>query len=538
MKSYLVAINSKYIHPAMGVFSLISNSKYPVIYDEFNIKDSKEKIIKSILEKEYDILGFSIYIWNSTFIKEILLELQHLNFNKPIFIGGPECYYSPDIYLRKYGVKYVIYGEGEEAFNELMNHLENGSNIEEISNLYYLDNDEIKYTYSKLPNINNIKHDLSLIKDFTHRVAYLESSRGCPFKCSYCMASLEEKVRFFPIEKVKNEIKYLLNNNARTIKFLDRSFNINKEYMLDILKFIKDNDNGISVFQFEIVADLLDKDVIEFINKNMRKDILRFEIGVQSTNDLTTKAVCRRQDFNKLKDNVNLLKDNVTLHLDLIAGLPYEDFNSFKNSFNETYLLMGDELQLGFLKELKGTKISKEKDEHDYKFDSNPPYEIIDNKYISERDLDVIRDVEVALEKYHNKGSFKRSMHFLFIENNLNPFDTFLKLKRTSSKELKYLNDDEAYKHLYLTLKDALDEEKYLDNIKLDYLLKNKIKPKIWWDYTLTKETIKTYIERFNNENNIDLHTLINYSHFEIINNQIHLFIYKNNSVTLLIKDK
>jgi len=405
MKAYLVAINSKYIHPAMGVFSIASNSNYPVIYDEFNIKDKKEKIINSILEKEYDILGFSIYIWNSTITKEIIKELRDNGFNKPILVGGPECYYNSEIFLKDYKVNYVIFGEGEEAFNELLDYLDNKKNIEEVSNLYYLENDIVKYTYSKLPDITKIKHDLNLIKDFSHRVAYLESSRGCPFKCSYCMASLETKVRFFPIDKIKQEIKFLLDNKCKTIKFLDRSFNINKDYMLEILEFIKNNDNGISIFQFEIVGDLLDKDIIDYINRNMRKGILRFEIGVQSTNDLTTNAVCRRQDFNKLKENINLLKDSVTLHVDLIAGLPYEDYNSFKNSFNKTYLLMGDELQLGFLKELKGTKISNEKKEHNYTFDNNPPYEVINNKYISEKELDIIRKVEKSLEKYPCEGS-------------------------------------------------------------------------------------------------------------------------------------
>ena len=479
MKTYLVAINSKYIHPAMGVFSLVCNSKYPVAYDEFTIKDKKEKIINSIFEKEYDVLGFSVYIWNSVIVKEIIKDIRKTGFDKPIIVGGPESYYNSDIFIKECGANYVINSEGEESFNELLDYLNNKIRINEVSNLYYLDKDEIKYTYPRLPNIENIKQDLSLIKDFSHRVAYLESSRGCPFKCSYCMASLDSKVRFFPIEKVKKEIKYLLDNNCKTIKFLDRSFNINKEYMLEILKFIKENDNNISVFQFEIVGDLLDKEIIEYINKNLRKGILRFEIGVQSTNDLTTKAVCRRQDFNKLKENVELLKDKVTLHVDLIAGLPYENLESFKNSFNQTYLLMGEELQLGFLKELKGTKISNEKKEHEYTFDNNPPYEIINNKYINEIELDIIKKVESSLEKYHNKGCFKRSLEYLFLENKLDPFETFFMLTNNSNKELKYLNDDESYKYLYDQLKDKVDSKRFLNIIKLDYLLKNKMKHKI-----------------------------------------------------------
>lgn len=533
MKAYLIAINSKYIHPATGIFSIIANSKYPVIYDEFNIKDNINKIIENILSKEYDILGFSVYIWNVTLIKEIIKILRHSNYNKPIFVGGPEVYYNSDVFIKEYNANYVIFGEGEDSFNELMAYMEGTLEIEKVSNLYYLENNEIKYTYSKLPDLSKIKHDLSLIKDFEHRIAYIESSRGCPFKCSYCMASLEPKVRFFPIDQVKNEIKFLLDNNCKTIKFLDRSFNINKDYMLEILEFIKENDNGVSIFQFEIVGDLLSKEVINYINKNIRKGLLRFEIGVQSTNKVTTCEINRNQDFKKLKENIELLKDKVTMHVDLIAGLPYENLESFKNSFNETYLLMGDELQLGFLKELKGTKISKQKKEHDYTFDNNPPYEIINNKYINKEELDIIRCVEEGLEKFHNKGFFKRSLEFLFLRSNLNPFDTFLELSVKSAKKLKYLNDDEAYKYLYETLKDKVNKEKYLNAIKLDYLLKNNIKPKIWWDYTLSKDSKNKYFEIFNKKYNIDQLTFFNYSYIDIFNDELYLFVYKENKVTL-----
>lgn len=534
MKSYLVAINSKYIHPAMGVFSLVANSKHPIIYDEFNIKDNKEKIIKNILEKEYDILGFSVYIWNSTVIKEIIKDLRNNGFKKPIFVGGPECYYNSELFLKEYKIDYVIFGEGEEAFNELIDYLDNKISIDKVSNLYYLQDNKLKYTYYKLPDITKIKHDLSLIKDFNHRIAYIESSRGCPFKCSYCMASLDHKVRFFPIEQVKKEIKYLLDNNCKIIKFLDRSFNINKEYMFDILNFINENDNGVSIFQFEIVGDLLDKDIINYVTTKMRKGILRFEIGVQSTNEKTTCEVNRRQDFKKLKENIDLLLDKVTLHIDLIAGLPYEDLESFKNSFNETYLLMGDELQLGFLKELKGTKISNEKDKHYYLFDENPPYEIINNKYINEKELNIIHKVEEALEKYHNKGCFKRTMKFLFIDCKLNPFDTFFALTNNSITKLKSMNDDVAYKYLFESLQSKVDSSKLLYNIKLDYLLKNRIKPKIWWNNDTSKEELQSYYEIFNKEHNVDSLTFYNYAHIEKYNNELLLFIYKENKVTLL----
>jgi hypothetical protein len=222
----------------------------------------------------------------------------------------------------------------------------------------------------------------------------------------------------------------------------------------------------------------------------------------------------------------------------LIAGLPYENLSSFKKSFNDSYLLMGEELQLGFLKELKGTKISNEKDNHDYDFDINPPYEIISNKYLNKEDLDIIRKVESGLEKYHNKGCYKNSMEYLFIKNNLDPFDTFLKLTNQSNKELKYLNDDESFSYLFHTLKDGLNEKEYLDVIKLDYLLKNKIKPKIWWENKINKEEKQKYFELFNKNFAIDNYTFYNYGYLDIINDKIYLFIYKNNTVRVLNIEK
>lgn len=258
----------------------------------------------------------------------------------------------------------------------MMDYLSNKINISQVSNTYYLDNDNIKYTFDKLPNLENIKHDLSLIKDFENRICYIESSRGCFYNCTYCLASTEKPVRYFPLDEVISNISFLLRNNAKTIKFLDRSFGIKKDYINGILKYIIDHDNGVSTFQFEVNGDSISSDTLSLLNK-MRKKSIRLEIGIQSTNPRTIKAISRTQNFDKLRSNVLALRDNVVIHTDLIAGLPYEDLSSFKKSFNDAFLLFTEELQLGFLKELKGTVLSLTKELYGYHFMDVGPYEVL-----------------------------------------------------------------------------------------------------------------------------------------------------------------
>ncbi|MDD3170708.1 MAG: radical SAM protein, partial [Bacilli bacterium] len=322
MKTLLIGINSKYIHPNIGIHQIYANATSETKFLEFTIKDSNKKIIDDILKENFEILGFSVYIWNVSKIKEILSLLKDLN--KIIVLGGPEASYDFYSLLSYNNVSYIINQEGEQAFNQLVDYIDNKINLEEVTNLYYKSNGIIKYTKTQPLLLDNIKHDYSLISDFQNKVCYIEASRGCFFNCSYCLASLEKPVRFFPLDKVKDEILFLLSKKAKIIKFLDRSFNVNKEYMMEILKFINENDNGYSTFQLEVVGDLLTDKEINYIN-TMRKNYLRFEIGIQTTNEETTKAILRKQDFNKIKENIIKLKGNVVIHTDLIAGLPLEN---------------------------------------------------------------------------------------------------------------------------------------------------------------------------------------------------------------------
>ena len=526
MKTLLLGINSKYIHPAMGVFQIYTNSKAPCEYKEFTIKDDLNNILEYINNQEFNILGFSVYIWNIAFVQTIISHISHID---TIILGGPEASYRPNDFLKYPNVSYVIKDEGEEAFNMLIEALTTKSSLESVPNLYYRKANSFVYTYSKNPNIKKIKYDYSLIKDFKNRVVYLEASRGCCFKCAYCLASLEKGIRYLDFELVKENILFSLNNGARVIKFLDRSFNIKQEFMRSIIKFIQDHDNGITTYQFEVVGDQLDNETIDLI-KTVRKGLIRFEIGIQSLNEKTTRSVNRRQNLELLINNINEIKDNIVIHLDLIAGLPYENLESFINTFNRTFELYADELQLGFLKELQGTAISITKDVHDYRFNQSPPYEVIDNKYITKDELDQIRLVEAGLNKYYNSNNFPKTMDYLFKTLKLNPYQTFLNMiTYIGLDNLNKLQLDEVAKSLYDSLKDTINnKELLLFIIKQDYLFKFNMRPKIFWDQDITRkernEVYQIYLKEFTH---LNIDNLYRYSHLEKYGNNYFLVTYK-----------
>lgn len=520
MRILLIGINSKYIHPAMGTFQIVANSKFTVSHMEFTIKDSNESIINKI-GRNWDLIGFSVYIWNIEKVKSII---QNYPESTTFLLGGPEASYRPELLFYDKRIRFIIKNEGEESFNELIEYLQGKRKISEVSNLYFKENESLSFTFETYPNLKSINHDLSLINDFENRIVYLEASRGCPFRCSYCLSSLEKRVRYFPIEKIKQQIKFALEKKVKMVKFLDRSFNIREDYMQDILRFIQEHDNNITIFQFEIVGELLNEETIALLKK-IRKGLIRFEIGIQSTNPKTTRAINRSQDFQKLKKNISSIKDYVILHLDLIAGLPFEGFQSFVNTFNEAFVLGADELQLGFLKELQGTKISLEKEKYDYHFSLTPPYEIISNAFLSPNELDEIRKVELALNIYYNSHAYERTIKYLFSDLKLNPFQVFLDIANYPGFK-KTLQIDEKAKLLYYALKEKLGEE-ILYFIKQDYLMRKPIKPKIWWKNEiprgLRQEIYQKFIEKYPD---LDLNYLYRYGHLEKYQDKYFLVTY------------
>ena len=541
MKTLLVGINSKYIHPSMGVFQLYSNSKYDTDYIEFTIKDDVNYIIDYLNNYNCEVIGLSVYIWNIETIKTIISRINQNN-NKTIFLGGPEASFNLNL-LNSESIKYIIKGEGEESFNELIEYLMDKRPLNQVSNLFYKDSQNlVSYTFSKLPDLYHIKHDLSLIKDYENRICYLESSRGCYFNCSYCLASTEKPVRFFPLDEVKTNLLFLLEHNAKIIKFLDRSFNINKEYTKEILTFIRDRDNGYTTFQFEVVGDTLDKDIIKIIN-SLRPKMIRFEIGIQTTNPIVTKAIRRTQNFNKLRDNILKIKDNIVIHTDLIAGLPFETLESFKKSFNDTFLLFTEELQLGFLKELKGTFISETKNLYNYKFEETSPYEVIENKYINKSELEIIKFVEIGVDRFYNRGENKRLMDYLFNTLKLDPFDTFYEvIKEMTNNDLtnnvlsKYQVAD-LNLLLYNTLKSYVpDQELLMFIIKMDYLSRSKIKPKIFWVNKITREERKEIYSILSEKEQIDINELYNYGYIDCLGKTYFIINYKTHKTYMINK--
>lgn len=535
MKALLIGINSKYIHPSVSLYQLRANTTYECDLIELTIKDSLDTIISKLNKfdlSSYHIFACSCYLWNIDKYLELIPVLKTYNSSAKIVFGGPEVAYDANYFLSKFSyIDYILEGEGEISFHELLEYLDNKRSINDVSNLHYKEDNILKFTYAAHPDLNKISLATLDIKDYQNRIIYLESSRGCPYHCSYCTASLDNKVRYFPLEKVLNILYTLMINKTKVVKFLDRTFNANYEYMMQILDFI-DMHNICTVFQFEVVGELVKEETINRIAK-LKSKYLRFEIGIQSTNNIVNEAVCRRQNMDKLKKNIFLLNktNKVDLHIDLIAGLPYETKESFINSFNEAFLLRGKELQLGFLKFLRGTKMLDMVDEHEYKYSNKAPYEIISNKYLSNEDLKEIEMVEKSLNRYYNSGILPKLFTYL-LDNNL--VSSYYEFFKGLYKELEHYQKDELFKILDDYLKLLFPENyDYLHHILLiDYLENFKVKPKIWWDYI----KIENREELFNNIcmkiPSLSLELLYRYSVVLIYKNEVFLIIYKDFNAT------
>lgn len=526
MKTLLIGINSKYIHPNIAIRLLKANSDYDVDLKEFNIKDKEQDIYAYIIENQYSVIGISCYIWNIELINKLLPLIRKHDIK--IILGGPEVSYNASYYLDNDLCDYVIKNEGEEAFNLILHHLNNKISLEQIPNLYH----KLGFTFDKLVDLSKTKMAYHLLDDIENKIIYIETSRGCPFHCGYCMASLDNKLRFFDIEEIKKEVLLLINKGGKVFKFLDRTFNANKKNFLSLIDFIITHHKEGNSFQFEITGDLLDDDVIRYINENAPKNLFRFEIGIQSTNIKANKAVYRIQNNEKLFHNIRLIQDAqvIDLHLDLIAGLPYEDYPSFMNTFNEVLSLRPKELQLGFLKLLRGTKLYEEKDKYGYEFNGSAPYDIICNNFLTKEEINIIHIAEDAFERFYNKDYYKTSINYV-LDHLDNAFNFFLELGKIplNSKRLsdtfKLLND-------FVKNNIKLDYEEFHKLLIIDYLNLHNIKPNIWWDEKLSPKE-KNNILRINQENGnlkYDLNTLFKYSIVIPLKNSLIIAIYKNNT--------
>lgn len=535
MKTILVSINAKYIHTNNAVRLLKANSTFDVTILEFTIKDDISYIVESINAQAADVIGFSLYIWNVELFKKILSLLE--KGNSKIVLGGPEVSYSAFEYIKNPKVDYILKGEAEISFNLLLNGIDNQLPLQDILGITYIDNGNI---------INNPVHeiqDLSIIKsphyfkdDIQHipnKIAYIESSRGCPYKCSYCLSSLEKTVRFFNPSIVKETILYLMKHGTKTVKFLDRTFNANKN-TFDLFDFIIQNNNHKTVFQFEISGDTLDTSIIEYVNNNAPKGLFRFEIGIQSTNSKTNLLVDRYQDNNKLFNNIKMIQDAgvIDLHLDLIAGLPEESLESFENTFNEVFKLGALELQLGFLKMLKGTKIRIEANKYGYQYQENAPYQIISNDSLSKTDVEEIQLVEEMLDIHHNKGYFNSNM-LTYLLSQESPYQWFKSIGEaylTNNYSFKGYQISDIYERIFLFIQD----EHVINSLKIDYLSRSKIKPKIFWDNRITKKEKHAILEHISSISKISTNKLFKHTVTIEYTDSFYTFYYKDYNASII----
>ncbi|WDV47348.1 B12-binding domain-containing radical SAM protein [Clostridiaceae bacterium M8S5] len=487
MKILLTTLNSKYIHSSLALRYLKSMCKdidVKVDIKEFTINNNVDLIARQIYNLKPDVIGFSCYIWNINAIKELAYKIKLIFPDINIIFGGPEVSFdSIDVMKKNEYIDYIIFGEGEVTFRELVLYLNNeNKDINTIDGLVYRHQDKIIKNKDRglVENLDIIPSPYDDTEDLKDRIVYFESSRGCPFNCSFCLSSTLKSTRYFPLERTKRELKKLIDAKVRQVKFVDRTFNTNKNFAITIMKYIiKQKVEDIN-FHFEVTAHILDEEMLEFL-KEVPKGLFQFEIGVQSTNDKVIKSINRTTDFEKLSKVVKRINSykNIHQHLDLIAGLPYEGYDSYKKSFNDVYKLNADKLQMGFLKLLKGTKLREEIDMHGFVFYDKPPYEVMYNKYISFEEMSKIKEIEHIVEKYSDESYFEFALKFIINNFYNEPFDFFedfagywvdKKYNTLShSRNKLYIIIDEFYKY-----KELDQYEIFNQLIKYDYIVSNK----------------------------------------------------------------
>ncbi|WP_419742121.1 B12-binding domain-containing radical SAM protein [Paraclostridium dentum] len=486
MKILLTTLNSKFIHTNLAIRYLNQMVKdiedIDVDIREYTINNELDFILKDIYANNYDVILFSTYIWNVNDIVKICNNLKKVNKNVKIALGGPEVTYDSEESMKKYDfVDYILYGEGELVFRDFVKSLKGDIDIKDVNGIVYRNNGDIVKN-KPMKDIENLDIIPSPYVDlnkaeYENRIVYYETSRGCPFNCQYCLSSTLQGLRYFSIDRVKSDLKALIDARVSQIKFIDRTFNANKKFAMEIMQFLMENDNDYTTYHFEVTAHLLTEDMIEFL-KGCKEGLFQFEIGVQTTNEKVLEAVGRRDDFSKLSYVVQKIASyrNIHQHLDLIAGLPYEDYNSFENSFNDVFNLGIEHLQLGFLKMIKGTGIRNNADEHEFRYKDYPPYEVLYNKYITYNEILKLKDIEEILERYFNSKNFVLSMRYI-IHNYYkeSPFKFFENFATYFDKN-GYFNMSQGKNQLYKILLDFYTEkinkniELFTEIIKYDYI--------------------------------------------------------------------
>ncbi len=421
MKILLVACNAKYIHSNLAVYDLqayASDYADHIVLKEYTINQQKDDIMRDIYLEHPDVVCVSCYIWNLSFVKELMADLIKILPGADFWAGGPEVSYDAEKFLTENSeFKGVMVGEGEETFKELAGYYveKNPQNLKDMTGICYRDGDQIIHNgWRQIMDLSSIPFIYKDLSEFKNRIIYYESSRGCPFSCSYCLSSIDKKLRFRDTETVKKELQFFIDNKVPQVKFVDRTFNCKHDHAMAIWKYINEHDNGVTNFHFEISADLLREEELQEMS-TMRPGLIQLEIGVQSTNPNTIKAIHRTMDFEKLKGIVDRIHSfgNIHQHLDLIAGLPYEDYDSFRYSFNDVYALKPQQLQLGFLKVLKGSHMMEMCREYGIVYKTQEPYEVLSTKWLDYDHVLKLKTVENMVEVYYNSGQFQNTLEYL-----------------------------------------------------------------------------------------------------------------------------
>ena len=525
LKILLAACNAKYIHSNLAVYNLKSCSgeySHNVVIKEYTINQIQDDILKDIYLEQPDVICFSCYIWNISFVKELVPDLKKILPHVDFWAGGPEVSYDAVEFLKKNPAFFgVMVGEGEETFHELAGYYieRKPENLKEIRGVTFHDETkvpDIAHTgWRELMDLSKVPFAYSNLTEFKNRIIYYESSRGCPFSCSYCLSSIDKKLRFRDIELVKKELQFFIDNKVPQVKFVDRTFNCKHDHAMAIWRYITEHDNGITNFHFEISADLLREEELALM-KTMRPGLIQLEIGVQSTNPQTIKAIRRTMDFEKLKGIVDQIHSfgNIHQHLDLIAGLPYEGYESFHKSFCDVYALRPEQFQLGFLKVLKGSHMMEMTGEYQILYKDREPYEVLSTAWLTYGEILGLKMVESMVEVYYNSGQFKHTLVFLeqYFED---PFRMYEALGRFYEKK-GYSEISHSRMRRYEILMEFAGEQKEIplevlsDVMLLDLYLRENLKSRpsfasdqkpyerLIWDYRKVEKIPKTaHIEVF-----------------------------------------
>ena len=525
LKILLAACNAKYIHSNLAVYNLKSCSgeySHNVVIKEYTINQIQDDILKDIYLEQPDVICFSCYIWNISFVKELVPDLKKILPHVDFWAGGPEVSYDAVEFLKKNPAFFgVMVGEGEETFHELAGYYieRKPENLKEIRGVAFHDEtkvpDIVHTGWRELMDLSKVPFAYSNLTEFKNRIIYYESSRGCPFSCSYCLSSIDKKLRFRDIELVKKELQFFIDNKVPQVKFVDRTFNCKHDHAMAIWRYITEHDNGITNFHFEISADLLREEELALM-KTMRPGLIQLEIGVQSTNPQTIKAIRRTMDFEKLKGIVEQIHSfgNIHQHLDLIAGLPYEGYDSFHKSFCDVYALRPEQFQLGFLKVLKGSHMMEMTGEYQILYKDREPYEVLSTAWMTYGEILRLKMVESMVEVYYNSGQFKNTLVFLekYFDD---PFRMYEALGRFYEKK-GYSEISHSRMRRYEILMEFAGEQKEIpsealsDVMLLDLYLRENLKSRpsfasdqkpyerLIWDYRKAKKIPKTaHIEVF-----------------------------------------